>query len=131
MMNPSEKNEMEMNLQTLHVQRKIWKGHNKNATCWAFCCMNDDKKIDLGNLQVMRCLLCYNSLMHVNNLNTKERKWLITYYKTYGIIVLKKHADSDHAIIIKKNWGINKCFNQRTIWKTIDKNKIKFRKCNI
>ncbi len=53
-------------------------------------------------LMFMRCLFCYNNLMHVINLNTKERKWFITYYKTYGIIVLKKHADNDHAIIVKK-----------------------------
>jgi len=32
----------------------------------------------------------------------KERKMLITYYKTYGISTLKKHVDNDHAIIVKK-----------------------------
>ncbi len=47
--------------------------------------VNDDKKVDLGNLQVMRCLFCYNSPMHALNPNKKERKMLITYYKTYGI----------------------------------------------
>ncbi len=35
------------NLQTLHNQRKIWKGHNKNAICWAFYCVNDDKELIL------------------------------------------------------------------------------------
>ncbi len=47
-------------------------------------CVNDDKEVDTTNLQVMRCLLCYNNLMHTVNLNTKEIKWLITYYKTCG-----------------------------------------------
>ncbi len=46
---------MEKNLQTLHTQRKIWKGHIRNAKCWAFYCANDAKEGDLGNLQVMRC----------------------------------------------------------------------------
>jgi len=62
-----------------------------------FYCVNDDKEVDLGNLQVMRCLFCYNNPMHALNLNTKERKILITYYKTYGISTLKKHVDNDHA----------------------------------
>jgi hypothetical protein len=39
--------------------------------------------------------------MHALNLNTKERKMLITYYKTYGISTLKKHVDNDHATIVK------------------------------
>jgi hypothetical protein len=37
-------------------------------------CVNDDKEVDTTNLQVMRCLLCYNNLMHTVNLNTKEIK---------------------------------------------------------
>ncbi len=41
-------------------------------------------------------------MLHALNPNTKERKGFITYYKTYGIIVLKKHVDSDHTTIIKK-----------------------------
>jgi len=61
--------------------------------------VNDDKKIDLGSLQVMRCLFCY---MHVFNPNTKGRKGLITYYKTNGIIALKKHVNNDHATFVKK-----------------------------
>ncbi len=40
--------------------------------------------------------------MHAFNPNTKERKGFITYYKTYGITILKKHVDNDHTTIIKK-----------------------------
>jgi hypothetical protein len=36
--------------------------------------VNDDKEVNLGNLQVIRCLHCYNSPMHVPNPNTKEIK---------------------------------------------------------
>jgi hypothetical protein len=38
-----ERKEMEINLQKLHVQRKIWKDHNRNAML-DFFCINDDKK---------------------------------------------------------------------------------------
>jgi hypothetical protein len=96
------KNEMEKNFQTLHVQRKIWREHNRNAICWVFYCVNDDKEVNLGNSQIMRCLFCYVRLVHSLNLNTKERKGLTTYYRTYGITTLKKHVYCDNVIIIKK-----------------------------
>jgi len=50
----------------------------------------------------MRCILCYDTVINNFNPRTKERKWLITYYKTYGITTLKKHVDADHFIIAKK-----------------------------
>jgi hypothetical protein len=40
--------------------------------------------------------------MHALNPNRKERKMLITYYKTYGISTLKKHVDNYHPTIVKK-----------------------------
>jgi len=33
----------------------------------------------------------------------KRRKGLIAYYKTYGIIALKKKVDGNHVIIVKNN----------------------------
>jgi hypothetical protein len=38
---------------------------------------------------------------HAPNPSTKERKGLITYYKTYGITTLKKHGDANHTLIVK------------------------------
>jgi len=32
-----ETNEMQTNLQKLHIQRKIWKVHNRNAICCILC----------------------------------------------------------------------------------------------
>jgi len=93
---------MKKNLQKLHVQRKIWKGHNKNYLCWAFYCVNDGEKVEVASHQVMRCILCYDIVINISNPRIKERKGLITYYKTYGIITLKKHVDADHFIIVKK-----------------------------
>jgi hypothetical protein len=39
---------------------------------------------------------------HAPNPNTKERKGLITSYKTYGITSLKKHGDANHTLIVQK-----------------------------
>jgi hypothetical protein len=64
--------------------------------------VDDDKEVDLGSLQVMTWLFYYDSHVHVLNPNTKKRKILITYYRTYGITILKKHVDNDHATIVKK-----------------------------
>ncbi len=69
--NHNENNEMERNLQTLHTQMKKWRRHSRNVICWAFYYVNDDKEVDLLNLQVMRCVLCYNNPMYALYPNTK------------------------------------------------------------
>jgi hypothetical protein len=61
------------------------KGYNKNAICWVFYCVNDDKEVDPTNPEVMKYVFCYNNLMYAFNPNTKERKWLMTYFKTYMV----------------------------------------------
>jgi hypothetical protein len=50
----------------------------------------------------MKCILCYDNAINIPNARTKERKGLITCYKTFGIIFIKKHVDVDHSIIAKK-----------------------------
>ncbi len=45
--------------------------------------------------------LCYDNVVNILNVKTRERKWLIIYYKTCGSIILKKHVDVDHFIIVK------------------------------
>ncbi len=84
-------------------KEKIWRGHNKNAICWVFFSVNDDKEADLGNLQSMTCLPCYNNHVHALNPNKKRKKRLTTYYKTDGTIVLRKYVDNDHATIDNLN----------------------------
>jgi hypothetical protein len=64
--------------------------------------VNDGKKVEGASHQVMKCILCYVNLVNVPNPRTKERKDFKTYYKTYGIIALKKHVDANHFIIAKK-----------------------------
>jgi hypothetical protein len=46
--------------------------------------------------------MCYENVVNIHNPRTKERKGLIRSYKTYGIIILKKHVDANHSIIAKK-----------------------------
>jgi hypothetical protein len=79
---------MKKNLQKLYVQRKSWKRHNRNFLCWAFYCVNVGKEVEDASHQVMKYILCYDSVVNIPNAKTKEKKGLITYYKTYGIIVL-------------------------------------------
>jgi hypothetical protein len=47
----------------------------------------------------MRCILCFQKLVLGINPRTQVRKGLIFYYKTNGIISLKKHVDVDHSVI--------------------------------
>jgi hypothetical protein len=65
---------MKQNLQKLHVQRKFWRGHNRNSLCWAFYCVNDGKKIEATSHQVMKCILCYDNTINIPNEITKEIK---------------------------------------------------------
>jgi hypothetical protein len=44
----------------LHAQI-FWEPNNKNALCWAFYCINDNKEIDLIRFQIMHCILFHNS----------------------------------------------------------------------
>jgi hypothetical protein len=67
--------------------------------------VNDGKDVNVRNPKVLRCMFCYTNHVHVHNPSTKEKKGLITYYKTHGIIILKKHVDVYHVLIIKKIEG--------------------------
>ncbi len=63
--------------------------------------INDNKIVDGKIPQVMKYHLCSKTLM-LYNLRTKLRKGLILYYKTNGILTLKKHADAKHNLLTKK-----------------------------
>ncbi len=43
----------ENNLKKLHAQRTFWRGNNRNALCWAFYCVNDNKEINVTTPQTM------------------------------------------------------------------------------
>jgi hypothetical protein len=87
-----------LNLQKLHVQKLFRKPKRRNIICWAFYVVNDNKPMDGKILQVMRCHLCYKTPM-LYNPKIKLRKGLISYYKTNGILVLKKHVNVEHHLL--------------------------------
>ncbi len=43
--------------------RKEWRGHNINALCWSFYCVNDNKEINNKCHQLMRFFFCYHKLI--------------------------------------------------------------------
>ncbi len=43
----------ENNLKKLHAQRVFWRRNSKNALCQAFYCVNDNKEINVTDLQTM------------------------------------------------------------------------------
>ncbi len=45
----------------------------------------DNTKIDLGDTQIMHCILCYQELVIWINSRTQARKGPISYYKTNAI----------------------------------------------
>jgi hypothetical protein len=52
-----------------------------HALCWISYCDNNGRNVERGSLQMMKCILCYNSVMNALNPSTKKCKDLITYYK--------------------------------------------------
>jgi hypothetical protein len=69
--------------------------------CWAFYCVNDNKEVDLIVLQVMHCIICYNSPILNLNSKTQVRRELIVYNTTNGITTLRKHVNVNHLIILE------------------------------
>jgi hypothetical protein len=63
-------------------------------------CINDNRHVNLEQLQVMRCLLCYNAPLNVSNPRTNARKGFILQNKWYN--VLKKQVNANHHLISKK-----------------------------
>jgi len=64
-------------------------------------CVNDGK-YEMGIPRIMGCIICYSNHVNAHNPSAKEKKGVITYYKTYGIIILTKHVNANHEIIFKK-----------------------------
>jgi hypothetical protein len=85
----------------LHAQRLFWKLEGRDAICWAFHVINDNKLVDGKIPQVMKYHLCSKTLM-LYNFKTKLRKGLISYYKINGTSTLKKQVDVEHILLAKK-----------------------------
>ncbi len=78
----------------MHLQRSFWRANNKNALCWAFYCVNDNKKVNAITPQTMCCIICHNNLILNLNPKTQARKGLIIYNTINGIAALRKHVNS-------------------------------------
>jgi hypothetical protein len=64
----------ENNFKNLHAQKVFWKRRSKNALCWAFYCVNDNKKINVSTPQIMHCIICHNNMIFNVNPKTQARK---------------------------------------------------------
>jgi hypothetical protein len=89
----------ENNLKKLHAWRTFWRGNNKNALCWAFNCVNDNKEVNVTTLQTIECNLCHNNPILNVNPKTQTRKGLIIYNTINGIAALREHVNLDHSNI--------------------------------
>ncbi len=86
----------------LRAQSIFWRRNNRNSLCWAFYCVNNNKKMNAITLQIMQCILCHNdSILNVNP-KTKARKGLVIHNSSNGISTLKKHVNLDHPNIFLK-----------------------------
>jgi len=65
---------MKDNFKKMHVQRNKWKSQNRNATCWAFYYVNNNKEINVKFPQTNKCIFCYTSPMLVSYIKTQARK---------------------------------------------------------
>jgi hypothetical protein len=89
----------ENNFKKLYVQRTFWRRNSRNALCWAFYCVNDNKEVNAIAPQTMWCILCHNNPISNVNPKTQARKGLIIYNSSNGIAALRKHVNSNHLII--------------------------------
>ncbi len=85
----------------MHFQRIKWRHDSRNALCWSFCCVNDNKPIDVKCFQLMRCNICYANLISIIKCqNTSKERCNIIYFIN-GINALKKHVYVHHYVIEK------------------------------
>jgi hypothetical protein len=106
---------MKHNVNKLHVQRSLWRENNKNALCWAFYFVNDNKKVLKIAIQTMHCILCHSNPILNLNPKTQARKGLIIYNTINGIIALRKHVNSNHSNVLKKFEEANFPFKEEEI----------------
>jgi hypothetical protein len=58
---------MKKNLKMLHAHKSSWRGNNRNALCWAFYCVNDNKEVNVTTPQTIHCIFCHsNSILNFN-----------------------------------------------------------------
>jgi hypothetical protein len=66
-----------------------------------FFYVNNNKKVDCNNSQIMHFILCYNNFVNAFSFKTQTRKGLISYYKINGITTFNKPVNANHGIVTK------------------------------
>jgi hypothetical protein len=62
-------------LKNLHFQSKKWRHDSRNALCCSFCCVNDNKPIDVKCFQLTRCNICYANLILIIKCQNASKEW--------------------------------------------------------
>jgi hypothetical protein len=73
----------------------------------SFFFVNDNKEVNHNYLQMMCCILYYNSPINAFSPRTHARKGSISYNKTNGVTTFNKHVNVDHDIITKNIMEVN------------------------
>jgi len=94
---------IETHLKVLWKQKLFWKPHYSTSFTWAFFKVNNNELMDLDYNQIMRYIICHNDFVgpKILIMCTKCKKRLISYDKTNGIIVMRKHVDVNHYALLK------------------------------
>jgi hypothetical protein len=69
--------------------------------CWAFYYVNDGSKVNVNVPQLMRFLVI-TIVQWLLQFLTKGQDCIMFYFKSDGIITLRKHVDVDHGLIAKR-----------------------------
>ncbi len=91
-------NKWKIKLHKSHAQKKNVKWSYRYALCWFLNFVNDGKN-KVGTFKIMRFIICYSNHANAYNQSAKQKKGVITYYKTYEIIIIKKHVNVNHEIV--------------------------------
>ncbi len=85
----------EMLLKNLKKQVKLWKLHKRTSQTWAFFKVNNNQHVDLGQSQVMRCIVWQSGMVGPNilALHTRCHKGFIMYHKVNFISTMKKQME--------------------------------------
>jgi hypothetical protein len=100
--NANEGKEKTLNWKNCIFKGKIGDMIVEMHLCWSFCCVNDNKPIDVKCFQLMRCNICYANLILIINAKTQARKGLILYNFTNGINA-SKNMFMQTIMWLKKN----------------------------
>jgi len=66
--------------------------------------VNTNQPIDLGQSQIMKCIVCHSEMVgfEILPLCIRCHKCLITYHKINGIFTMKIYVEQDHVVLLKR-----------------------------